>query len=61
MNQKRDESTQNQNDRKNKTVGKTGEISSKFPGITGGISRNISKNVVSQDGFIKIFYNIGDE
>ena len=32
MNQpKRDESTQNQNDRKNKTVGKTGEISSKFP------------------------------
>ena len=41
MNQpKRDESTQNQNDRKNKTVGKTGEISSKFPGITG---RNFEK------------------
>ena len=25
----------NQNERKNKTVGKTGEISSKFPGKTG--------------------------
>lgn len=46
----------NQNERKNKTVGKTGEISSKFPWKNREEFRDISeKSVVSQDGFIKAF------
>lgn len=46
----------NQNDRKNKNVGKTGEISSKFPWKNREEFREISeKNVVSQNGFIKAF------
>jgi hypothetical protein len=46
----------NQNDRKNNNVGKTGEISSKFPWKNREEFREISaKNFVSQDGFIKAF------
>lgn len=46
----------NQNDKKNKSVGKTGEISSKFPWKNREEFRDISvKNFVSQDGFIKAF------
>ncbi|GLV66247.1 hypothetical protein Bmyc01_49160 [Bacillus mycoides] len=46
----------NQNDKKNKSVGKTGEISNKFPWENREEFREISeKKFVSQDGFIKAF------